>query len=293
MTSADQPTLSKDGTRIVFRSLAGATNPVAIPFDPATERTGPSKQIVDRTGSLFPTGVSPDGQWLALTNQFERQEDVFIARIDGTGLRRLTDDAFRDRVPVWSPDGKEIAFSSNRTDTYGIWTIKPDGSGLRQVTERSGGNEQNLLYPTFSPTGDRLVASRLRANETIGVDPRREWKAQKPDVLQMTVSRDAWLIPTAWSPDGRRLVGTVVNTAGSTIAVGVDHVGTRTARSVIDGFSCFCFVWLSDSRRVAYVELDTRTIWLLDVENGRRKALVMLTEAGLRPGDLARPTHAF
>ena len=109
---------------------------------------------------------------------------------DGTGLRRLTDDAFRDRGPVWSPDGKEIAFYSNRTDTYGIWAVKPDGSGLRPVTERSGGNEQNLLYPVFSPAGDRLVASRLRANETIAVDPRREWKAQTPDVLQMTVSAD-------------------------------------------------------------------------------------------------------
>ncbi len=47
---------------------------------------------------MIPTGVSPDGQWLALSNLFERQEDVFVARTDGTGLRRLTDDAFRDRV---------------------------------------------------------------------------------------------------------------------------------------------------------------------------------------------------
>jgi sugar lactone lactonase YvrE len=34
------------------------------------------------------------------------------------------------------------------------------------------------------------------------------------------------------------------------------------------------FVWLSDSRRSAYVDSATRTIWLLDVETGRRKALV-------------------
>ncbi len=62
---------------------------------------------------------------------------------------------------MWSPDGKEIAFYSNRTDNYGIWAVKPDGSGLRPVTERSGGNDQNLLYPVFSPAGDRLVASRV------------------------------------------------------------------------------------------------------------------------------------
>ena len=33
------------------------------------------------------------------------QEDLFVARIDGTQYRRLTDDEFRDRAPTWSHDG--------------------------------------------------------------------------------------------------------------------------------------------------------------------------------------------
>jgi serine/threonine protein kinase/Tol biopolymer transport system component len=274
VTTADQATLSQDGSRIVFRSASSAVNPVALPFDPAMERAGAPRPLLDRTGSLIPSSVSPDGQWLVLANTFERQEDVFVMRTDGSGLRRLTDDHFRDRAPVWSPDGREIAFYSNRADNYGIWAVRPDGSGLRPITQRSAGNSENLLYPAYSPSGDRLLASRLRANETIRIDPRREWGAQQPDTLDMKVTGDSWLVPSAWSPDGRRLVGTVVNTAGSAIGVGVYDLETRSARTIAAGPSGFQgFVWLPDSRRVVYVDSDADTLWLADVESDRRKAI--------------------
>ena len=34
--------------------------------------------------------------------------------VDGTGLRQLTDDAFKDRAPTFSPDGRRLAFHSDR-----------------------------------------------------------------------------------------------------------------------------------------------------------------------------------
>ena len=281
VTAADQVTLSRNGARLVFRSAAAATNPVSIPFDLATERLGTPKAIVDRTGNLVPTSVSPDGQWLALWNPFERQEDVFVMRVDGTGLRRLTDDGFRDRVAVWSPDGKELAFYSNRTDNYEIWALKPDGSGLRALTDRGRGNSENLLYPAYSPSGDRLFASQLRASETVSIDPRREWKDQQPETLRPTLDDGTWLIPSSWSPDGRRVAGTIVNKAGTPTAVGIYDVNAKTTRAIAQGQSALWgFVWMPDSRRLAYVANDVDTLWLVDVESGTRKALA----TGLRLG---------
>ena len=80
------------------------------------------------------------------------QEDLFVARVDGTQYRRLTDDAFRDRGPAWAPDGARIAFYSDRAGGYEAWMIRPDGSGLQRLTDSVGG----MNLPTFSPDGTRL-----------------------------------------------------------------------------------------------------------------------------------------
>ena len=56
-----------------------------IPFDPVTERAGTPKLLMSRTGILNPTSVSPDGQWLALGNQGDIKEDLFVMKVDGTG----------------------------------------------------------------------------------------------------------------------------------------------------------------------------------------------------------------
>ena len=143
--AADLPSVSKDGTRLVFRSRLTTVNPVALPFDAEAERLGAPTPLFERTGILHPLDVSPDGQWLALGNFGEQREDLFISRTDGSDLRRLTDDVARDRAPNWSPDGRELAFYSNRNgNDVQIWTIRRDGSRLTQRSDVKGGG---IMYP--------------------------------------------------------------------------------------------------------------------------------------------------
>ena len=288
VTGADQPSLSRDGGRMVFRSAQVSLNPAAVPFDPATERFGPLTPIFDRSGSLIPTSVSPDGKWLALWNVLDPQEDVFIARPDGSDLRRLTNDAFRDRWPQWSPDGSELAFYSNRTDSYSIWSIRPDASNLRQITGQKGGNSQNLLYPTFSPNGDRLVASRARTAESLFVDPRKNAGEQTPESVAMRLPNGSWLMPNAWSPDGRRLAGVIVTPSGSVAGVAVFDLATAQTRQVVEIATGFASaVWLKDSRRLLCLNARIGGITLVDVETGRTRDI--LGDAGLGLGIAIAP----
>jgi TolB protein len=50
---------------------------------------------------------SPDGQWIAFTSYFDRYEvhgcEIYIMRVDGTDLRRLTDNEYCDYQPRWGP----------------------------------------------------------------------------------------------------------------------------------------------------------------------------------------------
>lgn len=50
---------------------------------------------------------SPDGKWIAFTSYFDRYEvhgcEIYIMRVDGTDLRRLTDNEYCDYQPRWGP----------------------------------------------------------------------------------------------------------------------------------------------------------------------------------------------
>lgn len=75
--------------------------------------------IMDADGSnarmLSPTGgnsqgpsISPDGGWVAFTSYFDKYRDdhgceIYIMRVDGTDVRRLTNNDYCDYQPRWGP----------------------------------------------------------------------------------------------------------------------------------------------------------------------------------------------
>ena len=92
---------------------------------------------------------SPDGESIAFTSSRDRfgetcfhdcsvNGEIYVARADGTGLRRLTTSRAQETSPAWSPDGKRIAFVSDRSDRngheYEIYSMAVDGSDVRRLT---------------------------------------------------------------------------------------------------------------------------------------------------------------
>ena len=263
----DMPSLSRDGSRMVFRADLSSTVPLAIPFDPATERLGTPVPIIRRNGSLGVSSLSRDGRWLLLTNQGERQEDLFVSRTDGSELRRITDDLFRDRAPAWSPDGREIAFYSNRTGTYQIWTIKPDGGGLRQLTSW----RTDLGYPIYSPAGDRMIASEF-SGRAFFLDPSKPAAEQQPRPANTALSQDAAALLQAWSPDGRRIAGVIALINGNPVGVAIYDVASDQVTKLSDDLGAYGLSWLADSRRLLIVDANNR-LWLMDVVSKQRRQI--------------------
>jgi serine/threonine protein kinase/Tol biopolymer transport system component len=258
---------SRDGKRMAYSSLLWKSTLLRVPFDPREGKiTGPPTPILKSTQPIRDHDVSPDGRWVAFM-QTTNQEDIALARTDGTDYRRLTDDPFRDRGPQWSPDGKEIVFYSDRNGSYQVWTIHPDGSGLRELFHVEGA----VNFPIWSPDGSRMAFSRIWFSTSGGGFGLADLRSGPPpsltyiDLPELGTS-SYW--PTSWSSDGTKLAGVIIRRDGSTDGIGVyDFREKKVKRITGDDPFWRSAVWLSDGRRL--VMRDRRGISLVDVATGR------------------------
>ena len=84
--------------------------------------------------------VSPDGKLVAFTVSVtdleanKRRNDIYLAAVDGSWVRRLTAHDASDTQPRWSPDGKSVYFVSTRSGSSQVWRIAVDGGEAEQVT---------------------------------------------------------------------------------------------------------------------------------------------------------------
>ena len=162
-------------------------------------------------------------------------------RRDGR-MRRVTDDAPRDRGPVFTPDGRSILFYSTRDGNWAAWSVGIDGGDLRRVA----GEAPGTVYLTVSPRGDRVAfvsnSGRAAYVAPIGGGP--------PVELPGTPVDGKFFTPMGWSRDGARIAGTLVTGSGRPAGVGVYDLATRVTTAVsADGPAAV--KWLSDGRRVA------------------------------------------
>jgi len=101
--------LSPDGSRIACRRVMADGNweVVLLDRDGRALRNLSNHPAVD--GWPF---WSPDGAWVVFVSDRAGSEDLWVARSDGTDLRRLTrDQGHEERQPWWSADGRSIVFS--------------------------------------------------------------------------------------------------------------------------------------------------------------------------------------
>lgn len=176
----------------------------ALPFDPVTSSLrGTPVFITHGTGFATHPSVSPDGQWLAYSSSGSPREDIYLIRTDGSGLRQLTNDAAKDRLPRWSPDGQRLAFYSDREGRHEIWVVALNGNDQpAQVT--FVGNSGRAVFPTWSPRGNAM-AYYLFGQGSFLFDLRTPWEQQTPQPIGIGGKLEPDLGVWDWSPDGKKL----------------------------------------------------------------------------------------
>jgi tricorn protease len=88
---------------------------------------------------------------------FTYSNDLWIANLDGTNVRRLTSDAGVESNPTFSPDGKTIAFSAEYDGNIDVYTILSIGG----IPQRLTWHPADDIVNGFTPDGKSvLFASR-------------------------------------------------------------------------------------------------------------------------------------
>jgi len=234
----DQGVLSPDGKQLAFVSTrdGGFANIWLLDLNTHKLRnlTGKLPVTPGLQHAYLRPSWSPDGQWLAFSSDRNTQlEDhkipqpgwehlqrssVYILRIDGTGLKRLSDDTEAAGSPKWSRDGKQVIFYSLPADK--TFAVRAIGIGL---AERTPDDVNSQLISVDIATGTRTqhlappgvnVSPQFIGNGRIGYlrkgrgfeAGKLAWSDQAENHVIEAGAVPGDLRNPAWSPDGKSIV---------------------------------------------------------------------------------------
>jgi TolB protein len=149
----------------------------------------------------FAPSFSPDGASLAFASSRAGNMDVWVAKADGSGARRLTTTQSSDTAPCWSPTGQEIAFTSNRAGTPQIWTMDSEGLNVRRLTTIGNYNDGCAWNPA-KQFSEIAYTARLEAGWRFDI---AVIDLATRQVRRITQGRGSCEYPS-WAPNGRHLV---------------------------------------------------------------------------------------
>jgi Tol biopolymer transport system component len=225
-------------------------------------RAGEPHTLDTQNNIRIPSDMSRDGKQIAFYSIGERQEDIFVGPPNGP-IRRVTDDPFRDRAPVFTPDGRSLIFYSNRDGGWAPWIIGVDGGGLRKIVDAPSG----AVYIQVSPAGDAIV---FTATSSRGVFSATLAPGQtRASELSGTTVANRYFNPTGWSPDGTRLAGYLVSDSGRPSGAGVYDLAAKTT-TMFDDERTDAVKWLADSRRVVYFADHGAALVVMDTVTRKR-----------------------
>ncbi len=231
---------------------------------------GKDARILLRRG--YSPSWSPDGAKLAFVSSRSGDEEIYVARADGSGVTRLTALPGPDLSPSWSSDGRQLAWAHVNE----IWTMSALGSNKRPLIRKTQRwHEHNT--PTWH--GSKLVYASNRAgffNQELYRAPSKR--------LTFTKGSDGVLgddgMPD-FSPDGRRIAFTSNrDQQGEIYVMNADGSAPKrlTSRPGDDWRPRFS----PDGTRIAFTQLSSSSIWTMNADGTGLRRLVSGTDADWR-----------
>ena len=205
-----QPTLSPDSSRLAFTSYVRG-NPGIFIFSVDPVRQLP---FYNQVASVNETPeFTPDGKQIVYSSSAGGHCcRIFIANLDGSGLRAISSSSAIDVEPKINPKtGNEIVFVSGRSGPQQIYRMTMDGADVERLTPGEG----EASNPSWSPDGQHLAFAWTQGYATGNFNIfTMDVATRSYDQLSHGEGRNE---NPSWAPDGKHIVFMSTRTGSSQI----------------------------------------------------------------------------
>jgi Tol biopolymer transport system component len=184
----------------------------------------------------------------------DSNEEIFVIGVEGTGLRQLTSNNYRDLYPCYSPDDDKIAFLSMRSSTLDIYVMNSDGSDEKLLYD-SGSHDADINWGS----GGRIAFTRNSQIWTM--------KDDGSDARQITNPPKAGQWGNAnlpfgdydprFSPDGGQIaferLDDDTSSHGNYNLYVIDSTGTGETKLTDTGYSQGLAIWSHSGDKLVYI----------------------------------------
>ena len=216
----------------------------------------------------------------------EEKNDVFVVRLDGRGMKRLTTNG-RGYDPALSPDHKVVVFGADGD----IYRVNTDGTGKRRLAHVAG---WDCRAPSVSYTGSRVVFTAEKRQDEPGAGPVR--------LYQMNLDGSGLRILHAAGGDGMESYSNphlspdnqtvVYNNSGYGVGEASVHlfsVAARRSRQIIGAgkdrtfYDCYRPVFSPDGRKIACYSACRVTTNPDNMIDDKGRGIVLMNANGTAP----------
>jgi len=261
--------ISPDGSRMLFGAeMAGGIQLWLQPLP-----TGPANRIGDF--SAIDAGWAPDGESFVFINN----RNVFWAKADGTGVRKIATTEGNAGWPRVSPDGQKIRLTvaDPTGSSQTIWEVRHDGSALRPLL-RQWFNDGNQCCGRWTNDGKYFIFQNVGdATSDLWVLPERHnpLMGSRNNPIRLTNGPVDFFLPQP-SRDGKSIFAIGQQLASELVRY---DVHSKAFLPYLGGISATSVVISPDERWAAYVAYPEGTLWRSQVDGSER---LKLTESTIK-----------
>lgn len=235
---AFSPSFAPDGSAIFFHAETAAGS--------ALKRAEPGERgvlhvvtILDDSAKNYHVQLSPDRKSVAFDSDRDGVRGVYVARADGTGIRRVSGDGYA-AVPTWSPDGRRLALlraEHDRPSVWNLWLLDLASAEMTRLTRYRYGQ---VWGGAWFPDGGRLAYSHEDRLILLDLGTGRA-------ITHASPIKGRLVRTPAVSPDGRWIIFQVFRDGAWLL-----NVETGSTQRVLNDASAEEFTWDPSGKRVAF-----------------------------------------